>query len=345
MARLKRLTRRDLTIERRRHGKGYSYLTPDGEPLRDKAFLARVRGLGIPPAWTEVRVAEHPRGHLQACGLDAAGRLQYIYHPDWERRRAARKLRQLTLLAGALPRIRRHVREDLQSEAGSRQLALALGVALIDRTAMRVGRERYLDANGTRGAGTLYGRDVAVSQDKVLIRFPSKSGKQATYAVNDPKLAAAITRIKTVPGRRLLMYYDDTGKARPLRTAELNAYLQSISGVPVSAKDFRTLHASALAGEALARLEVGPSETARRKQIAGVTREVASFLQNTPLICRKSYIAPCLFNLFDEGTLGELWVRGGDGSNGLRQREKRLGALLESLVPPTSEPGPVKRSP
>lgn len=277
-----------------------------------------------------MRIAANPRAHIQAFGSDAAGRLQYIYHPDWEARRAQHKQRQLTMLTTSLPRIRRRVRDDLEAEAGSKQLALAIGVALIDRTAMRVGRERYLDAHGTRGAGTLYTRDVVVDGDEVRVSFPAKSGKKASYSFVDARLAAAIGEVKSIPGRRLLMYRDDEGKAKALRTEDLNRYLRELAGVAVTAKDFRTLHASALAGEALARLEPGESVTARKRQMAAVTKQVAAFLQNTPAICRASYIAPCLYALFDKGRLAAMWAAGGDGANGVKQREVRLAAVLEA---------------
>lgn len=328
MPRLQRVTRDDLVIERRRNGRGYALVDADGRRLADAGLTARVRGLGIPPAWTEVRIAPAPFAHIQACGTDAAGRVQYIYHPDWELRRARRKERQLELLSAALPRIRRHVQRDLEAEAGSKQLALAIAVALIDRTAMRVGRERYLDAHGTRGAGTLFTRDVTVDGERVRLGFPAKSGRRASYVVTDARLAAAITRIKALPGKRLLQYRGSDDGLRQLRTDEINAYLRELSGATISAKDFRTLHASALAAEALARLDPGPSEAARRRQVAGVCREVASFLQNTPAITRQSYIAPSLFRLFETGRLRRLWEEGGTGRNGLRLREVRLGTVL-----------------
>lgn len=330
MARLKRVRRDELTIRRRRHGRRFGYIDEDGELIRDADIRERARCLGIPPAWTDVRIAANPRAHIQAFGTDAAGRLQYIYHPDWEARRVRRKQEQLVLLTAALPRIRRRVRDDLDAEAGGKQLALALGVALVDRTAMRVGRERYLDAHGTRGAGTLYSRDVAVVGDEVRVSFPAKSGKKASYSFADRRLAAAIGKLKSIAGRRLLMYRDDAGKPRALRTDDLNRYLREIAGVAVTAKDFRTLHASALAGEALAKLEPGESATARKRQMAEVTRQVAAFLQNTPAISRASYVAPCLYALFDKGKLAQLWAAGGDGSNGIRQREVRLASVLEA---------------
>jgi DNA topoisomerase I len=328
MPRLRHVSSDALTIERRRQGRGFAYLDNRGRRVRDKSLMARARHLAIPPAWQAVRIAPDPQSHIQACGTDAAGRVQYLYHADWEVRRTLRKQRHLTDLAAALPRLRRKVRQDLEAQAGDKTLALAIGVALIDRTAMRVGRERYLASNGTRGAGTLYSRDVAVKGDEVRIRFPAKSGKEAVYVIKDERLAAAIGRIRTISGQRLLMFRNGDGKPRPIRTEELNAYLRELADAPISAKDFRTLHASALAGEALAKLEPGDSDTARRRQVADVIKQVATFLQNTPAICRKSYIAPQLIAMFEKGRLANAWLAGGDGGNGLLQREVRLAALL-----------------
>ncbi len=331
MPRLKHVSRGDLLIERRRRGRGYVFVDAEGKPFGDAEFRSRIKHLAIPPAWREVRLAVEAHAHIQVCGLDEAGRAQYIYHPDWELRRTRRKQKQLALLAAALPRLRRRVREDLAADTGSRTLALAIGVALIDRTAMRVGRERYLDANGTRGAGTMFTRDVKVDGDKISITFPAKSGKTASYSLRDAALADAIARVKTIPGTRLLMYRDTEGHARAISTEQLNRYLKEISGATVTAKDFRTLHASALAAEALAKLEPGESPTARKRQVTGVTKQVAAFLQNTPAICRQSYIAPCLFKLFDNGKLAELWASVTDHRTGLKQREARLEAVLSAV--------------
>lgn len=328
MVRLKRVGRDDLTLRRVRHGRGFGLRDADGEKITDPEIYERVRALGIPPAWTDVRIAMAANAHIQAVGTDAAGRLQYIYHPDWEARRTRHKQAQLASLTEALPRIRRRVREDLLEPAGSKRLALALGVAMIDRTAMRVGRERYLDARGTRGAGTLFSRDVSVSGEVVTTRFPAKSGKQASYEVRDERLAEAVRKVKSIPGRRLLMYRDGAGTARPIRTDDINRYLREIGGAPVTAKDFRTLHASALAAESLAKLQPSESVSGRKRQMAQVTKQVAAFLQNTPAICRASYVAPCLYALFDSGRLGSLWAEGGAGANGVRQREVRLAAVL-----------------
>ena len=329
--RLVRIGRNELTLVRQRRGKGFCYRDGDGALVSDAATRSRIKALGIPPAWRDVRIAPNPRAHIQALGVDEAGRDQYIYHPDWELRREDKKQRRLAALTAALPRLRRQVAAALAAEIGSRELALGIAIALIDRTAMRVGREKYLETSGTRGAGTLYSRDVRVNGNEVTISFDAKGGKRAEYSLTDPRLADAVRRILTLPGKRLLVWRDEAGRVRPIKTGAINAYLRDVAGSEISAKDFRTLHASALAGEVLAQMEVGTSETARRRQMAQAAREVADVLRNTPAISRKSYIAPCLFKLFDDGKLKQMWEAAGKGRSGLLQRERRLGAVLAAV--------------
>lgn len=326
--RLVKVSRDDLTLTRQRRGKGFCYRQADGALVSDSVTRDRIRSLGIPPAWHNVRIAARANAHIQALGVDEAGRDQYIYHPEWELRRHSKKQRRLAALTAVLPKLRRKVNAALRAETGSRDLALAIAVALIDKTAMRVGREKYLKENGTRGAGTLYARDVRISGNEVCMAFDAKGGQRAEYCVVDARLADAVARIKTLPGKRLLVFRDETGRVRPIKTGAINAYLRELSGVEISAKDFRTLHASALAGEALAQLEVGTSDTARRRQMTRVAREVSEVLRNTPAICRKSYIAPCLFTLFDAGQLKAVWEGAGRGRAGLLARERRLGVVL-----------------
>jgi DNA topoisomerase-1 len=331
MVRLIHASRDALTITRQRRGRGFCFVDREGAVLTGEARACCV-ALGIPPAWTEVRIAHDARAHIQAMGQDAAGRTQYIYHPAWEERRVARKQRQLSTLATALPAVRRRVSRDLAAPAGSQELAIAIAVALIDRTAMRIGREQYLRSSGTRGAGTLYAGDVKVRGRRIALRFPAKSGRESRYEIADRRLAAAIARIKPLTGRRLLVFRDDAGKLKPVTGEMINAYLAEAAHAHVTAKDFRTLHASAMAAEELAAMEPARSPSGRKRQIAAVTRKVAEFLHNTPAISRKSYVAPCLFRLFDDGTLNYLWKESrGAPSNGLRRAEQRLGEVLAAV--------------
>lgn len=329
--RLVKVSRDKLTIVREKRGKGFCYRQSDGTLVCDPAIVTRIKTLGIPPAWQQVRIAAHERAHIQVLGIDEAGRDQYIYHAHWELRRDGKKQKKLAVLTSALPKLRRQIAIDLGAEAGSRTLALAIAAALIDKTAMRLGREKYLEANGTRGAGTLYSRDVRVDGNDLWIAFDAKGGKRAEYHLADAAIAGAVRRIKELPGKRLLVFRDETGAVSPIKTPAINEYLRKLAGVDISAKDFRTLHASAIAGEALAQLEAGSSPSARRRQMSKVAREVSETLRNTPAICRKSYIAPCLFKLFDDGKLKQVWEAAGRGRAGLATREKRLGVVLAAM--------------
>ena len=324
MPKLRMVTRADLTIVRQKRGRGFCYRDAEGALVCDPQFKARIGQLAIPPAWRDVHIAPGERDHIQCVGTDEAGRVQYIYHPKWETRRSARKLQRLALLAAALPRIRRRVRKDLDAPAGSIELAQAIALALVDKTAMRVGSEEYLREHGTRGAATLYAADVAVEGDEIAIDFLAKGNKPASYRLRNQPLAAALARIKTLPGERLLVHGEGDAPT-PLNTGAINAYLRRISGVEVSAKDFRTLRASTMAADALSRLAPESSESARKRQMAEVTREVAAALQNTPAISRKSYIAPALFKLFGSGRLQPLWA----SANG--HPEARLGVVLREV--------------
>ena len=233
--RLVRIGRNELTLVRQRRGKGFCYRDGDGALVSDAATRSRIKALGIPPAWRDVRIAPNPRAHIQALGVDEAGRDQYIYHPDWELRREDKKQRRLAALTAALPKLRRQVAAALAAEIGSRELALGIAIALIDRTAMRVGREKYLETSGTRGAGTLYSRDVRVNGDEVTISFDAKGGKRAEYSLTDPRLADAVRRILTLPGKRLLVWRDEAGRVRPIKTGAINAYLREVAGSEISA--------------------------------------------------------------------------------------------------------------
>jgi len=324
---LKRVSRIHLVLAREPDGDAFRFVDANGAPISDVKAIARITALGIPPAWTNVRIASHATAHVQAIGIDAAGRTQYIYHADWEQRRSEKKQERLAALTSALPRIRRAVTRDLSAETGTMQLAQAICVSLIDITGMRLGRERYLKTAGTRGAGTLYKRDVTLEGDAICIKFRAKGGKPAEYRFKDKRLAQALQRILTLKGRRLLIYRGHDGKLRPLATENVNAYLREQAKTAISAKDFRTLHASALAGEALSQADAAATITARKRQMASVVRDVSEFLRNTPAICRKSYIAPCLFKLYEDGTLATAWVVE-TAVRGLRRREMCLASVI-----------------
>ncbi|WP_366552737.1 DNA topoisomerase IB [Aquibaculum sediminis] len=292
-----------LTIRRQRCGRGFTYQDEAGQRIDDAETLQRIRSLAIPPAYKEVCISPDPRGHLQAVGRDAAGRLQYRYHPGWEEVREAEKVERLSQFCASLPRLRRRVRRDLRKEGLTRERVLAGIVLIIDRTHIRIGCEDYVHSGRTRGAATLLKRNVHCDGKQLSLTFRGKGGREIRCELAHPSLTALARELHALPGRRFFQYRDAHGKRHKVTAGEVNAYLREAAGAPVTAKDFRSLTATAAAGQRLARLQPEPRERARNRQIATVMHEVAEMLSNTPAVVRRSYVHRCVVQAFTGGTL------------------------------------------
>ena len=323
---LRQISVEQLAIRRRRRGRGFEYLDDGGRRLTDAATLQRIRSLAIPPAYRDVRIARQPNAHLQAVGRDDAGRLQYRYHPDWEVVRERRKSERLAGFCAALPRIRRRVARDLGAKGLPRRRVLAAVVALIDRTHIRIGSEDYVHSGRSRGAATLLKRNVRCRGERVALSFNGKGGREIACEISCAPLARAITALAQQPGRRLFQYRGRDGRLQRVTAGDVNEYLQTVAGLPVSAKNFRTLAASAVAAEILAGLEPAASRTGRRKQVAAVVVEVADMLGNTPTVARKSYVLAEVLAAFDDERLQT--ACGGKPVRGLKRGEALVGRLL-----------------
>jgi DNA topoisomerase I len=300
---LRHVSRDKLTIRRERRGKGWRYLDADGRVIRNPSVLRRFARLAVPPAYDVVLYAADPAAHLQAVGRDAAGRLQYRYHPEWEKVREQRKARRLARLAESLPRIRRSIGQYLAGSEPSRELALSAVIELVSCSAIRSGRESYLRERGTRGAATLLKSNVGVDGENIRLRFRGKGGKTIAKEFKCPRLVGALKCLRTLPGARLFQYRAENGEVRPVRARDANAFLREIAGTNISLKDFRTLIASAGILEMLARAKPAHSERQRRKQVLEAIRVAADNLHNTPAICRRSYVHDTVIAAFEDGVL------------------------------------------
>ncbi len=295
-----------LTVRRQRCGTGFCFRLASGALLRGRREIARLKALAVPPAYTDVRYAEDPSAHLQAVGTDAAGRLQYRYHPKWTEVREALKARRLAGLAKALPDIQRAVAKALQAKEVDAAFAAAAVVHLVSRTAIRAGGESYAREHGTRGATTLLKSNVTVARSLVTLQFKAKGGKLVTKEVRDARLRTAMQALMALPGRRLFQYRDAEGAVHPVRAGDVNAYLCSVAGRRLSLKDFRMLIASTAVLEVLAATEPAASERARRSQLRQAVTAVAEELANTPTVCRKSYVHEAVVTAFEQGALARL---------------------------------------
>jgi DNA topoisomerase-1 len=322
----------DLDIRRRRCGRGFIYLAGDGRQITDAAVIERIRGLAIPPAYSDVRIASRADAHLQVVGRDAAGRWQHRYHEDWDAVREHRKAERLAMLVEALPRLRARVKRDMARRQTDITKALACAVAIIDATHIRVGGEAYVESSGARGAATLLKRHARLSSSRARLCFRGKGGAPFQCELRDPRLVRALRRLHALRGPRLLQYRDRGGRVRPIRAQEINDYLCQASGTRISAKDLRMLSANALAAEHLARLTPAASESAVRRQVTGAMRVVSDDLGNTPAVARKSYVHVRVVEAFASGRLAQILerVRGGKARN---RAENLLRALIRSPEP------------
>jgi len=291
-------------ITRHRVGKGFSYRRPDGDRVKDRTVLRRIRSLAIPPAWTDVWICTDPAGHLQATGRDARGRKQYRYHPAWTRGRDDLKFERLLDVARVLPRIRERCDADLARPGLSREKVLAAVVRLLELTLIRVGNEEYARLNRSFGLTTLKRRHAKVEGSAIRFRFAGKSGKRHEVGLRDRRLAAIVRRCQDLPGQELFAYIGDDGVPHDISSDDVNEYLREISGIDMTAKDFRTWAGTVLAYRALRALAPVESGRAAKKNVVEAVRLTADQLGNTPAGARRSYVHPAILDAYLEGTIG-----------------------------------------
>lgn len=322
-------------IRRRGTHPRFRYVGPDGAALRDPQELDRIRSLAIPPAYTDVWICPDPRGHLQATGRDARGRKQYRYHPRWRHVRGEGKFARVIAFGQALPRLRRALRRDLALSGYPRDKVLAMVVAVMADTLLRVGNDEYARSNRSYGLTTLRNQHVDfLSGGRARFRFRGKSGQQHEVVLDDGRLARLLRRCQQLPGQALFQYVDDDGAVQPVDSGMVNDYLRRAMGEDFTAKDFRTWGGTLAAFRCFARTPLPdpwkegepPSERSLAIVEKAVVAEVAARLGNTPAVCRGSYVDPAIFAGWRDGRLHKAAA----GAKGERQWEQSALKFLRS---------------
>lgn len=290
-------------LRRVRRGRGFSYHEDDGARIADAAVIDRIAGLAIPPAWEDVWICSDPRGHVQATGVDAAGRKQYRYHDDWRAHRDRQKFDRMLDFAQRLPKLRERVEAGLAERGLVFERVCAAAIALLDLGLFRIGSERYEDENESYGLTTLKVRHVTFDRGGAKFEYPAKSGQVAIHRISDPVVIPALKALakRGDPNDDLLTYR--RGRTwTDLDPDDVNDWIKQTIGDDFSAKDFRTWNATVVAAEVLAQHDGTDAGKAGKKRLVTATcREVAKFLNNTPAVCRSSYIDPRVFDRFDSG--------------------------------------------
>ncbi|MEZ0074801.1 DNA topoisomerase IB [Planotetraspora sp. GP83] len=298
-------------IRRRRRGRGFSYTWASGRPVRNASTLRRIRSLAIPPAWTDVWICGSPDGHLQAVGTDSAGRRQYRYHDVWRRQQDEAKFDRVLSTAERLPAFRERVAKDLRGDGLTRERVLAAAARMLDIGFFRVGGEEYTDSYGL---ATLRTSHVKCRDGEVVCKYLAKGRKEREQVLADSDVCAVVGALSDHRGE-LLRYQTDEGWA-DVRSADINAYLREVFGTEVTAKDFRTWHATVLAAVGLAVSKPVHSTAGRKKAVSRVMTEVSEYLGNTPAVARASYVDPRLVELYERGKTISLEGLGKDTDQG-----------------------------
>jgi DNA topoisomerase IB len=304
--RARRLRRSDPSspgYTRRRCGKGFMYLDEHGERITDPETVAPIAALVIPPAWADVWISPDPFGHIQATGVDQAGRKQYLYHPRWRERRDQQKFDDMVRFARALPGLREVVAHDLELGDLSREHVLACATRLLERGLFRIGSEQYAVTNETYGLATMRKSHVSVDGEVIRFDYVAKEHKRQVKAVVDAEVAGVVAMLKRRRrgGEELLAYKRDR-KWCDVRSHDINAYLKAATSLDVSAKDFRTWGATVLAAVALGVTKPSQmTQHARKRAIVRAVKEVAFYLGNTPAVARNSYIDPRVLDRYRDG--------------------------------------------
>src|SRR5216110_3778066 len=276
-------------IRRQRIGRGWVFFAPDGSKIKDPAERARIEGLVVPPAWSEVWICPDPRGHIQVTARDARGRKQYRYHPRYREARDKSKFRHMLEFSEALPAIRERAERDLRAPKLSRRQILATVVQLLDKTLIRVGNDEYARENRSFGLTTLRDRHVEIKGAKLLFSFRGKSGVDHTVSITDRRLARIVQQCQDLPGQELFKYIDTAGKRQTISSDDVNAYLREITGRDITAKDFRTWAGTMLAARELFSLGPAKSQREAERNMIRAIDAVAKRLGNTRAVCRKYY--------------------------------------------------------
>ncbi|MFF4415448.1 enolase C-terminal domain-like protein [Streptosporangium sp. NPDC001559] len=308
-------------ITRRRRGRSFSYAYADGRPVRDRGTLARIRALALPPAWREVWICRDAKGHIQAVGTDAAGRRQYRYHDVWREEQDRLKFARVAELAERLPDFRKKVQADLDQPGLTRERVLAAAARMLDIGLFRVGGEAY----ESFGLATMRMEHVTCSRGRVAFRYPAKSGRLREIELDDPDVCEVVTALRGTGAKGELLRYEDDGSWVDVRSDDINAYLRERMETEVSAKDFRTWHATVYAAVGLAVSRRVRSRAGRRRAVARVMREVAGHLGNTPAVARASYVDPRVVTAYERGrtihrALTDLGEADGPATHGAAER-------------------------
>lgn len=289
-------------------GDKFQYFDTNGKRITDEKTIERINKLAIPPAYKNVWICPYQNGHLQATGYDDRKRKQYRYHPLWIEASQEEKFSHLLDFARALPKIRETVRKDLELFGTERRKVIAVVVWLLENTLIRIGNEEYEKDNKSYGLTTLKNRHAHVSyKNNIVFQFKGKSGVYHNVSIKNKKVARVVRRCKELPGQDLFEYYDEERVIQTITSDDVNSYLQEITSMEITAKDFRTWGGTVLAATLFDKAGIANLEADSKKNIIETVKRVAAHLRNKPNTCKKYYIHPHVIDAYMKGVVLSNW--------------------------------------
>lgn len=322
-------------ISRQRKGTGFSYSYRDNL-VTDRAILARIKKLAIPPAWTRVWICPKDDGHIQATGFDLKGRKQYKYHVGWDSIRNQTKFHHLYEFGKELPQLRKKIEQDISNPKLTKEKVLATVVSLMERTFIRVGNSEYEKLYGSYGLTTLKDGHVNINGSTLKFSFKGKKGIYQSITLKNKRLARIVKACRDIPGKELFQYMNEDGVRCSIDSGMINEYIRESTGQDFSAKDFRTWAGTLSMLSSFKSLGEAITQTDSKKNVLLALDEVSAKLGNTRAVCRKYYVHPHIIKLYEENNLQKYLdqlddIEASDDASDLTQEEKVLMRILKKI--------------
>ncbi|MEP6795801.1 MAG: DNA topoisomerase IB [Saprospiraceae bacterium] len=298
--RLVHVSAESLGYTRKGRGKGFEYFDSEGKKTTDKNEINRIQKLRIPPAWKNVWICQNPDGHIQATGIDARGRKQYIYHEEWNRRSQITKFERMIDFGKSLPDIRRRINLDLNKQGWPREKVISLVISLLDKSALRIGNKSYELENGTFGLTTLKRKHLKIEKGGIAFQFKAKGGLYRRTEIRSKKLTRLIIECSELPGQEVFQYLDSDDNTHTVYSQDVNGYLQEITGGEFTAKDFRTWGGTVWALELFPEAKAEIENSSKKSLLKNVVAKAADKLGNTIAVCKAHYIHPAIIELAEK---------------------------------------------
>lgn len=288
-------------IIRKRWGSRFTYQY-EGNTIKDKKELHRIRKLAIPPAWENVWICKLENGHIQVTGFDAKKRKQYRYHSSWSQLRNGTKFWHLWQFGQVLPKLRAQIHHDLSLPGLPQEKIVATVIRLMERTNIRIGNGNYEKLYGSYGITTLKNSHLQSQGTIMKFHFRGKKGIFHDISVRNKKLANIVKQCKEIPRKELFQYHED-GQYKSIESGMVNKYIQQTCGEGFSAKDIRTWNGTLQALFCLKEMGAATDSSSIKKNIVHALDDVSHFLGNTRNVCKKYYVHPLILSLYKSGRL------------------------------------------